>query len=344
MEVDMSRRPRITALISGLALTAFALSGCASAATSGDSSEAENTSITVGVFTSSPINILERLAQSEGFFENRGMDVEFLEIASGPELTSAVVGGTAQYSIGMVPVVAGAVSNGECLTYLSAGQRSMYDIIAQPEWKLKGSSPMEKIASLKGARVSVPAIGGVVHVATQKLFAEAGLGEGDVTYIATGGFATGLPSFQEGQVDVMIAYPPMMETLNDSEFQFVVDLHSDSAENPWSKLLQGGAVVRCDYAEQNPEQVVQYCSALWDAWDFAMNEENLDAVVTKLADSMVIDPNIAEQLWGEYAQTFPSLVLDQELWNAQKQFLPAGVEMPDFKAHTVSACASGDPR
>lgn len=317
----------------------------ASACGGGSESAGGNAKLTIGTFASSPINVIERVAQEQGMFDEQGLEASFLEIPSGPDLASALIGGTADYSTGMVPVVAGAVANGECMTYLGAGQRSMYDVIASVDWDVSDSDDlMERLASLKGAKIGVPAIGGVVQVAMSRLLADAGLTDTDVTYIATGGFATALPAFERKQVDALLAFPPIEQSLGADNFKLVANLRDDSAENPWRDLVQGGPAVTCAYAEKNPEQVESYCSALWDSWDFVTDPANREAVGTSLAAVLKVDQADGETIWKDYSQTFPGLEFDQELWDAQQKYLPEGVTMPDYDKHVYQPCAGGDPR
>lgn len=169
---------------------------------------------------------------------------------------------------------------------------------------------------------------------------EAGIAPTEVTYIATGGSATGAAAFRNRQVDVLMDFPIAEQLLKPSEYQNVARLMDIQNRNPIHNLSQVYTGTTCAYARANPAIISAFCSAVGDAYRYVNNPANKGAVVAVVQKTMGIDQATAESFWQQYKGSWPTPKIDAKGWEAQKILLPAGTNLPSFAEHVSSACQS----
>lgn len=290
---------------------------------------------------------MDYVAKAEGFFDQRGVDVEMLPIPSGPQALAAALGGTVNVFNSARTLTDPVTSKGECIQYVSAGARSVLTVIARPDLKLpnKDKPFPAPLLDLKGAKIGIVALGSASETRMNIILAAAGLQPSDVTYVGVGGLDTSIAAFSQGEIDVLQAFPPMEAILGPDGFQQVASQIGDSADNPLRSMIFGGQAVTCEYAEQNPEAVLSYCKAIWDSFDFANNAANRDKMIADVASLLTIDADKATTVWDLVKGAYPSAQLSKEDWLAQSQYgLPEFKDyQPDYDKY-VHSCLKSDPR
>ncbi|WP_166789455.1 ABC transporter substrate-binding protein [Cryobacterium sp. TMS1-20-1] len=339
-------------MIGAAALVAlFALSGCAAAGEAPSESTEDAVSgtltnpdpVSIAIFGSGPASGMERLAFENGFAEDRGVKLDkTYSVVSGKEIGAALVNGSAQFGSLTTMVAQPLIEQGECFRFLTAGERNIYEFIAKPELKLDDfESYPENLLGLKGKRIGVSALGTLGETLATNVLVEAGLKPGDVTFVATGGVASAVAAFQEGQVDATWSFAPQLQIYAADEYTKLTNFVGGDSDGVMGQYIQHVFATTCDYAEKNPEVVQAVCKAVWDAYDFANDEANTKAMGEFFATSLAVDSKIGAAFWKQYSPTFPAAAISKEAYNALGE---VGVVQPDFTGHVDSGCSAADPR
>ncbi len=273
----MIRRILTTVLASLLAVSVIALSGCAgtsgavgnAGATNGnDGKKVVNIAIMNGV-AFLPMYIAKENGWIDEALKPYNAEVHWTEFSAGPPMNESFAAG--QQDIGTIgDAVISAIASGQNnkLVAVTDGPAS-YALI------VKGDSPIQDVAALKGKKIGVP-IGTSAHNLLQKALHKAGLQDSDVTLVNIGlGDAQAL--LADGSVDAVSVWEP-----------FVTQIISQSGAR---ELINGAEAgfqgtnelsVRSDYLKENPEIVqtvlTQYYRA---AREYENNPEKYAAQVKK---------------------------------------------------------------
>lgn len=332
----MSFRTGSTAVVT----LAFVLAGCGS---DGEPSGSAEERITVGVFSSSPSSLIDQMVVRMGFLEDEGIEAELLEIPSGPDLVSSLIGGSAQVVSGTPPIVYPLIQEGECVKYLAPGMGNMYNLIAHPDVDIPNADKgfPESVRDLQGKTIGVVARGSATEVWASAVLQDAGLDPTkDVTFIAVGGPATALPAFQQRQVDALLSYPPVTQMIEAEgiDYTVVADMVGGDPDT-LDQVLQMGSLVTCDYAENNPDTVDAYCRAIDKAYTYLRDEANAEEMGVLMSEILSVDEKTGGEIWEDVKNSFPADTMTEELWNAQVEFVPTlEGNAPDFDASVVSDC------
>lgn len=344
----MSRRIKLAAAALAAAVV---LTGCSAGTSAGPAASEGGTDaepISIALFGSGPASAMERLAFTGGFAEERGVELDSTyDVVSGKEIVAALLNGTAEFGSLTTLATGPLVEQGECFTYLTAGQRNIYEFIASPELGLDdhGSFP-QNLEGLRGATIGVSALGTLGEELARHVLAQGGLEPTDVTFVATGGVASAIAAFQEGQVDATWSFAPMLQILDESEYTRLTDFVGGSSEDPvMNSYVQHAFATTCEYAEENPEVVTAVCQAVWDAYDYANDPANAEAMSQFFVDTLGLEPDVATAYWEQYAATYPTAAITQSDWQALDGLLTSlDVTQPAYGEFVEPVCAGSDPR
>ncbi len=293
-------------------------------------------------FHGAPLNLVEKVAIDQGIFEKYGLKVEFTGAASGQQMAAALLGGSAEVGVMTTTAAAPLVKSGQCLTYLTSGARTYYNLLAQPDLDLPNADKPfpENLVDLKGKKIAINARGTALESMVNALLAEAGLKPEDVTYIATGGpAANAVAAFRDGQVDVMMAYPISEQLLKPEEYKDLARLMDITEKNPIHNLAQVFSATSCEFAEKNPKIIDAYCSAAGDAYRFVNDPANREAVIKTVQSIMSLDEATATAFWNQYnVGTWATGIIDEESYAKQQILLPKGTGLPKREDIVLKAC------
>ncbi|TQC42041.1 ABC transporter substrate-binding protein [Rhodococcus sp. WS4] len=337
--VGWMKQALIGVVVSGMALSA---SGCGSSSdASGQAGgESGSSSVTYIGFAGSTVNLMEEVALREGIFEKNGLTVKMATGASGSELASGLLSGSAQFGVLTPSATAPLTKQGECFNFLTSGTRASYNIVAGPDVKLSHTDEgwPGNIEDLRGKKVGINARGSAMEYMVNAVLDAGGLEPSDVTYVAVGGTATAISALREGQIDMMLEQPPTQQLMQPSEFKIAVEMFANK-DNPLDGLPASYSGTTCDYAKAHPQQITSFCTALKDAYDFANNPANREAMITVLSDSLKIDKTVATNVWDTYNDAWPTAAIDKDVWSRQQLLLPSGTEMPAYDKYSNTECA-----
>jgi NitT/TauT family transport system substrate-binding protein len=300
--------------------------------------------VSFALFGSGPASGMERLAFENGFLEDRGLKTGQSAFAvSGPEITAALVNGSAQFGSLTTVSTQPLFDQGECFRYLTAGERNIYEFIASPDLGLDDfESYPENLEGLKGKRIGVSGLGTTGEAIATYVLEEAGVSADEVTFVATGGTASAVAAFREGQVDATWSFAPQLQVLEPDEYTRLTNFLESPGEPPLDNYIQHAFGTTCDFAEENPEVVEAVCAAIWDAYDYANDPANEEAMAEFFAKALSVEQDVAAGFWEQYGSTFPTPEITEDEWNAMEKF--GQPDLPDYGEHVEPACATSDPR
>jgi ABC-type nitrate/sulfonate/bicarbonate transport system substrate-binding protein len=341
MRIGTVARAAVAALSTALVLTACG--GSDKAASTSESGSADLGTVSIAIFGSGPASGMERLAFEQGFAADRGVKLDSTySVVTGKEIGAALLNGSAQFGSLTTAVAQPLMDQGECFRFLTAGERNIYEFIAKPELKLDDyKSYPENLQGLKGKRIGVSALGTLGEALATHVLEEAGLSKGDVTFVATGGVASAVAAFQEGQVDANWSFAPQLQILAPDEYTKLTNFVGGDDAGLMGTYIQHTFATTCDYAKANPKVVTAVCQAIWDAYDFAKDDANAERMGAFFAKSLGVDDKVGKGFWEQYKPTFPSPVIKQDEWDSLGQ---TGLKQPAYKDAVDPACAATDPR
>ena len=144
------------------------------------------------------------VAQEQGFWKKRGIDVEFIPTASSGNNPPALVSGSVQIAGPTMPTLLQANDSGLDLVVFASG--SVYPLEADILVAREGSG-VEKPADLKGKTVGVPGLGALLHFMLIRNLKANGVDPKSVRFVEVG-FPQAADALKSGQIDAYPAQAP----------------------------------------------------------------------------------------------------------------------------------------
>jgi NitT/TauT family transport system substrate-binding protein len=312
----MFNRKPATMLAAAVAGTIL-LAGCGSSGEEGNASGDGPISMQIGrapAFAQFPLFV----ADEEGFWEDGGIEAEFVSIAAGPEQTAAQVAGELDVvdnvPNNLLPIIDKGV---DLVAFTQVFKASQFDIIVDADYPLTAEQGDWEgvMQDLEGAKVGVIARGTGAEDIARTLFEEAGVDPESAAYIATGLPATTLAAMENDQIDMAITLEPGIASAVDSGLA-VAPFSVRAEEAPESLIWPGvvGTVTR-EYAEANPEALEAYVGVLEETMAFIRDPENKDRVIELMETTLSVPSDVATYLydnnlddWGDAVPLTPETV------------------------------------
>ena len=253
--------------------------------------------ITIGTPGIPPIfgTVIFLVADKEGFFKKRGVDVTVRGFETGSFATRAVVAGEIELALGPSPLIVSQIANtGVPLVGIWG--------MEHPDWLLGSTDPNASCASIKGQAVGVDAVGGARSIALKNmLMGGCNMKIEDVQQVALGSqTAAAMIAGQLRYGALHIDDVPTIEAQSGKKIH-VITTQKQSRPNDHYLLL----VTRKDKLAQDRDAFVRVVAALIDAERFMRDPANADRVALDAAPTGR-SPAFAKQSLKEY--------LDIEFW------------------------------
>ena len=144
------------------------------------------------------------VAQEQGFFRKRGIDMEFIQTMSSGNNPPALVSGSVQVAGPTMPTLLQANDAGLDLVVISSG--SVYPLEADILVARQGSG-IQKPADLKGKTVGVPGLGALLHFMLVRNMKANGVDQSAVKFVEVS-FPQAADALKSGQIDAYPAQAP----------------------------------------------------------------------------------------------------------------------------------------
>lgn len=205
-----------------------------------------------------PVTIAERL----GYFKDEGLNVEFIDLASGGKALQALVGGSADVASGSYEHTIQMQVKGIPLhAFVLQGSLVDYSLGIVKSKAGAYKSPKD----LKGMRIGVSSPGSGTQFFLNAILAKADLKPDDVVVVGIGQAAGAIAAMRNGELDAVSNTDPVMTKLESAGDVVVV---ADARTKEGSKAVYGGSYMagslyaRDDYIKKNPNTVQALTNAM----------------------------------------------------------------------------------
>lgn len=337
-----------TTALKAVAITATAAATLALAACGGNATAEDGAVFKVGINQGVPGDLLTVVAEQEGFFDKRGVNVEVLPPMLSTALGAALVSGDIDQGLLVPPILWPAIEKGACVKALGATLGNTMDIVAQPGTDIQGdpTNPNSTMASLKGKTIGVTARGSGMELWITEMLTDAGLDpHKDVTFVGVGAPATAIEAFKAKQVDALYYGPTMIPALPEANVTRVTDIVGRPGKNALTPLVQGYFAASCDTIDNRPNDVMNFCKALWDTYDYSQDPNNAAVMGRWLADLTGIPEDTGLAAWESIKGAYLPMTITPETWAAQAPLASSPAPaVPDFESSIYAPCSGSDPR
>jgi NitT/TauT family transport system substrate-binding protein len=215
------------------------------------------------------------VAQEQGFFKKRGIDMEFIQTMSSGNNPPALVSGSVQVAGPTLPTLLQANDAGLDLVVISSG--SVYPLEADILIARQGSG-IQKPADLKGKTVGVPGLGALLHFMLQRNLKTNGVDPGAVKYVEVS-FPQAADALKSGQIDAYPAQAPFTARILQSGAGY--EVANWLKDTPDGTLTVVFATTR-QWADANKETVKNIREALKEAVEYSKgHRDEMYAAIAK---------------------------------------------------------------
>jgi NitT/TauT family transport system substrate-binding protein len=251
------------------------------------------------------------VAQEQGFFKKRGIDVEFVQTMSSGNNPPALVSGSVQIAGPTLPTLLQANDAGLDLVVIASG--AVYPLEADILVARQGSG-IQKPADLKGKTVGVPGLGALLHFMLIRNLKNNGVDPSSVRFVETS-FPQAADALKSGQIDAYPAQAPFTARILQSGAGY--EVANWLKNTPDGTLTVVYATTR-KWAEENKQTVHDLREAMKEAVTFSKAHRpemyNAIAKYTKLPPAVVSSlapPNLEVDTTPKQIQFWVDLAKEQ---------------------------------
>ena len=290
----------------------------ATACGNGDAADTDSETIRVMMLPSQAYRLPVVVADQEGMFEERGIELEITEQPAnlqgmqGLEATESDIG-----QVSVTTLVQGWQAGNEGAFFCGGVDFIQTTLMAAVDSDLpsteEGASWEEVLQSLEGLEIGIQT---PVGSGVQLLFAEAlaEVGVEDVTYVNLGGGSSAaVAALDNGSVDVAQFSPTGTQFIQDSGSGKPL-VYLPDGPSAYKDLYGSGWVAPTEFLEERPEVAGEFCEIMDEALEFIQDSDNKESSTSALVDDTGVSPEVAdlviEQVYGDF-----STELDEETLN-----------------------------
>lgn len=323
------------------AAAVVAVAGCGGNGVAGSDSDDPN-KISIGYYPGVSTSYLTMVAQDQGIFEKHGLDVDLVQITSGPQQISALLGGSLTIADLPAPSIVPLMekNQGE-IEVLSGGENFTYQLVGQPTLKSTATDAgfPGSVEAIKDQTIGIIQAGGTLDYFVRGLAEEAGLDpDSDYTQVGSGSAAADVAGFVAGKYDATVVFPEQLAQLGTEGEDYIVlanSLDPKTTGHLYDDSLESVLGTRSDWITDNPDQARKFCSSIQEAQAFVADPANEAALKSDLQAQFDQAP---DDVWPILKQSKFSPVITEDIWN--KQAATAGAsEMPSFDDYVSPICA-----
>ncbi|WP_235736360.1 ABC transporter substrate-binding protein [Nocardioides alcanivorans] len=310
-----------------LTTAALALTACGS----GDDESSEPLdSVSIGVFPGSVLSLPAYIGDREGLFDKHGVDVSFVEGKSGPEILSALIGGSTDVAVMAGSVLISALQQGQDVRSIPLFAGIDMTIAATP------GSGITDLESLLGKKISITARGGAGEMFVHELLRENGLDPSDVEYVAAGPLANQIPLLRKGDADaVVLGYTS--QAVFESEGIDLVTI-ADPRDGTAGQVAEYGVGSLWVTNGKQAGRMSKVCAAFKDIQAWIADPANAEEGAKLLAEITGVPEEHAAQLWTDEAQELWRTEVSDEEWKDNVAWVNSSTDSDGKDVAPTSAC------
>jgi sulfonate transport system substrate-binding protein len=313
---DFSRR--------GLLKGASVAAGALPAARAGGA-KAQGRSIKLAYCSQLLCGVPYEVARTDGYFKNRGLDVQLVYTRGGNAAMQALIGGAVDYAATALDVALQAYVNvhADIRRFAVTGRLPLFAVVTSP----KSASQIQSIKDLERKTVGVSALGNADHSLTIYLLKEAGADPAKVQFATMG--VNLFEALRQGQIDAGVVQEPALTLLRRAGAHVLVNaMDLDDAKRYLGGAYEFmGVAVRGKEVEQRRPEMVALATALADSLTAlrGMSGEQLTAALPKEMTTGLDLKELGDILEHRRDALYPETVtIDVEAGKRVEQSLIAG--------------------
>lgn len=272
------------------------------------------------------------VAKQMKYFDEHGIDATVIDVGSGSNVISSVVGGSAEIGGAGIRNIAQGVEKGQALKAFGSSLKGFPNFLVVQKGfleqaGLKTDSPLPaRIASLKGKNIAVNDIGGSAGDFVRELFRRGGVAERDATLINISSSPGRLAALKTKRIDALVGYAPEPETaIVEGYGEILIDSATDIPEVRTVEYIMHFG--RANFVQEKPELVERIVRSLAKATKLIKDDTTVarDAFFAQMSAKTAggkIDPKLAELQWSNMRAYFaPAMAItDDGMAGARKFF------------------------
>jgi len=322
-------KTKILSLCGALALLAGAAACSSSEAGSNDPNK-----INVGSFPGTIYTYPLGVAETKGFFTDEGLDVTLIDGKSGPEILSAMIGGSTQVTFGQPGVIVPAGAQGQELKVLGPYSRGRVVMVATEE------SGITTLDQLPGKRFAVPQRGDSNEQRTLSVLEEYGIDGTAITFIGTGSPATTAAAIANGQADASVLGLTTYESLlaKGTKLRIIAGSTEGTMGERGKNDVTGMFATTKQFWDTNPDAIGKFCRAMKSSIGWIADDANSDEATRILVAWTGLSEDTARGVWESERDTF-TMDLSEQLWNANVSYVDPKID-PKYNDIVTNGCPS----
>lgn len=298
----------------------------------GDDAADNPNQLSVGSFPGTIFTYPLAVAEKKGFFEEEDLTVKRIDGKSGPEILSAMLGGSTQVIFGQPGIIVPAGAQGQPLKVLGPYSRGRVVIVATE------ASGITSLEGLEGKRVAVPQRGDSNEQRIKTVLHEFGHDADGITFIGTGTPATTAASLANGQADASVLGLTTYETLlgQGVKLRILADSGEGTMGERGKNEITGTFGTTEDFWDKNPEAVNKFCRAMESAIQWIADDANADEATGLLAEWTGLPSDAARRVYESELDTW-SMDLSEDVWDANVSYVDDDID-PKYDEMVVNGC------
>jgi len=224
-------------------------------------------------------------AQEQGFFKNRGLEVEWAPSNSGSDLERAYAASAIKIGLSSAGSDIIAITRGVPVAVIAT-------LLPNDDFAIWASSKgkIKKPEDLKGAKIGVSRFGGLEHSYAELAASQLGLSK-DVQYVSTGGINESLAALISGSIDaVVLPVSNLVKLELEGKVREVVRIKKFVPQPSISFTISA----RKDFIANEPKTVKKVVDAILEANRFIMSDRGKPWALKKIQEHQHLSKKGAE--------------------------------------------------
>lgn len=279
--------------------------------------------VTIGFYPGATFMMPLLVADAKGFYKEAGLKPTLIPVANGPLMNSQLASGAIEFGFQPPSLVGLAREQGMDLVFVVGNVTMPWVLIARPDLQLpnKGKYPAV-IGDMKNLNWGVYGRGSDGELFMRVMASDAKLNvDKDMTWIAVGGPATGLPALKAKRIDVYFTISPAPNVATVLGYaQTVLDLRKGEGPGDFKGIHYNGTVTLRKTAQSRPKVVDAIVAAHMKAQCWIRKPENFNELLTiargKLPVAELSEKDFAEMVRENVPTFTPTMTAsDFKTWN-----------------------------
>ena len=272
---------------------------------------------------------------AKGYFKDEGLDVEIVDVNSGPRQVAAIMGGSALFGpLGFIQVIKANAEGGGLLavanlfTVLDIHIVLSKDAIARTGIQ-QSMSTEEKLRRMKGLRIGITSPGSTTDTTVRSMFKARGMDPDQTIQLQPlGGGANMLAALEKGATDGFAWSAPQPQiAVQKGIAEIVIDPFSGAVPEMVDVPYEVMAVNRAT-AKENEDVIRRSIRAMTRGMKFAQEHPD-EALKILQAHFPAYDQEVLKKVWANYRKALPtSPVIPRQYFDNTQRWLNITAKTP----------------